>query len=337
MNGRMIWTAMVSLGMLAAVLGGCGEDGGSGGGKGGITLSYDRAPEYQIPEKIKHLAVQEFAGQGELDQRWASITSDKVMSKLDEANHKFDRYQLVDRNQLKAILAERDLQLAFSSPAEAAKHAGKLKAVDAIVYGDVKVGAQEQEATKTTIDFATRSPKTVTYTKLYCTAIVSITMVDLSNGKTLFKYTSPQQVFDSDKDQKKGFMDMIKGSSLPPTEACLDILVSRCVDDFVAKISPTTVQVTERLAKCSSEQGKTGNDMASEGAYDEALTCYEQAIEADAADHGALFNAGLMCEAKGDLDKAADFYSRAISVKADKKYIHAKMRVRKNVKSDVQD
>ena len=314
---------------------GCvGEDGGSGKSKGQtIKITYDRPPEIQISEKIKHLAVQEFAGEQDHENaKWAQISSDKLSSALEQENIKQRRFDLVDRQGLKKILDERDLQTAFSNPEQAAKHAGALKTVDAIIYGSVRVDAQERTASRMTIDFANQRPKKEEYTKLYCQAIVNFTMVDVASGTTLATMSTTEN-YDSDKDEKKGGLSrFLGGGGLKPSEQCVDMLLDRAVGKFIAKISPHTEAIEEKLAKCKSKAGNSGNRLALEDDYDGALEFYLRALKDEPADHGSMFNAGLMYEIKGDFVKALEFYSNALSEKDDQRYSRARARVRDQAK-----
>ena len=47
------------------------------------------------------------------------------------------------------------------------------------------------------------------------------------------------------------------------------------------------------------------------------------------ADHEAVFNAGVMYERLGELQKAEDFYGRAMKLKPKQQYILARERVRR--------
>jgi predicted TPR repeat methyltransferase len=86
--------------------------------------------------------------------------------------------------------------------------------------------------------------------------------------------------------------------------------------------------VRERLAKGKSDAVDTGNKLAEASDYKGALEVYLQAIKEKPDDHGAMFNAGLMCEAAGDLKQAQDYYDRAFRLKPEEQYIRARQRVR---------
>jgi tetratricopeptide (TPR) repeat protein len=317
------------------VLIGCGES------KNLVELKYDRPATYQIPENIRKLAIAEFGGTTENDRRWGDIASDVLADQLEQANRAFERYQLVDRKRLKAIMDERDLQIAIADSASAGK-IGKLANVDAMIYGKVHVVSRDEHATRQVFDFATRSTKTVPYIKRYCMTAVNFTMDDINTSKTLTTVSVTRE-YDSDKDKEAGGNMLsqivaVPGSSkTPPADQVLNRLITECVTEFISRVSPHKVTVTEHLQNGKSKVVSSGNKLAMVKEYNEAMDCYLKAIELKPDDHGAMFNAGLMYEAMGKLDKAFEYYNKAFKLKDDEKYIAARQRVRVEAKSEMND
>jgi tetratricopeptide (TPR) repeat protein len=315
----------------AALLAGCGET------KQAIEIRYDRPAAYEIPESVKKLAIAEFGGKTEADKRWGDIASDKLASELEAYNRQFHRYQLVDRKRLRAIMDERDLQLAISDTASAGK-IGKLANVDAMIYGNVTVASRDEQGTRQVFDFLNKTTKTVPYTKRYCMAAVNFTMDDIVTSKTLTTVTVTRE-YDSEKQNLTTGEKLTKAlgmgaDNLAPVDQALEGLVDQCVQEFVSKVSPHRIVVSEKLMKGKSKSVDTGNKLAAAGEYAEALDCYLQAIETRRDDDGAMFDAGLMYEAMGKLDKASDFYERAFKTKDQEKYVLARRRVRVEAKGD---
>jgi len=298
-----------------------------------ITISYDSAPEYRIPAPIRKIAVAEFGGRTSEDRKFGNIAADHLASALDAYNKKYDRYELVDRKRLRGILDERDLQLAISDTATAAE-AGKIAKVDAMIYGSVSVSSRDEQASTIGFDISSQRPKKVYYTKRYCMVSVNFTMDDIRTAETLASVTLTEE-YDSDKDKKSkriGKALGFSGDELPPVDQVYTRLIQDCVDAFIVKISPHTVTHTVKM-----ERGKTkivgrGNKLARAGDYVEALECYMRGLEIDEGDDGAAFNAGLMHEAKGDLEKAREFYTKAFELKDKEKYLTARNRVRREPK-----
>lgn len=304
---------------LAAVLAGCGET--------EIQLQYDRPAQVEIPDNIKVVAVAPFtAAQGE-DRAWAEYVSDRIVAELSEQNRRHGRYTIVDRKRLKQRMDERDLQIMINDTGSAGQ-VGKEIGVDAMVYGKVLVEKEDQNATRTTVDWR-GNPKTVHYTKRYVLASVSFNMDTMANGKTLVALAEKRE-FDSEK-AKQGASKIASfmgfgGSNPPPMHETVSALVDESVEKFVAMITPHTVDVTVKLSG-GDELVKTGNKLAKAGDYAEAAQFYDNAIAKDPADHGAIYNRGVMYEATGDLDKARQLYDKAFKIKPEEKYVQSRSRV----------
>ena len=298
-----------------------------------ITISYDCAPEYRIPTRIRRIGVAEFGGKTSEDRKFGNIAADHLASALDAYNKKYDRYELVDRKRLQAILDERDLQLAISDSASAGQ-VGKVAHVDAMIYGSVSVSSRDEQGSTISFDISTQRPKKVYYTKRYCMVSVNFTMDDISTSKTLTTVTLTRE-YDSDKDKKiKGIGKALgfSGNDLPPVDQIYGRLIQDCVGEFISKISPHTLTHTVKMERGKSKIVERGNKFARAGDYDEALECYMRALEISTQDDGAAFNAALMYEAKGDLQKAREYYSKAFELKDKEKYLTARNRVRREAK-----
>ncbi len=314
--------ALLSIGFLVC-LAGCGEK--------PLTITYDRPAEYNISESIRRIAIAEFGGKTALDRKFGDVAADELASSLDAYNKKYDRYELIDRKRLQAILDERDWQLAIADTASAAQ-VGKIADVEAMIYGSVSVSSRDVRASRMGFDIGRRKPKTVYYTRRYCMASVNFTMDDIRTSKTLATVTLTRE-YDSDKDEGDNGGGIGKalgfgGDGPPPTDQILTRLIYECVGQFVGKISPHTETVTEKMETGKSKIVRTGNKLARAGDYDEALVCYTRAMESHPDDDGAAFNAGLIYEAMGKLEEAAEYYTRAFDLNDKEKYIFARKRVR---------
>ena len=326
---RHVVRALLVIWFVAALGVVCGCEGGKK-----IELRYERPAKYQISPGIKRLGIAEFGAQTTQEKQWGQIASDRLAAALDAYNRKYERYELVDRRRLKAILDEQDLQLAISD-ASSAMQAGKIANVQAMIYGSIKVTTKDESASRIAFDPFRRRPKTIYYTKRYCLVAVNFTLDDVATSKTLAVVSATRE-YDSEKDKKSGARSVGKaigfaGDSLPPADKIISHLIDECVAEFLQMISPHEIVVEEKLQKGKSKIVDTGNKLAAAGEYAEALECYQKAIELNAQDHGAVFNAGVMYEAMGNLDNAEAFYDKAIDIKPEEQYIFARKRVRQEV------
>jgi tetratricopeptide (TPR) repeat protein len=167
-------------------------------------------------------------------------------------------------------------------------------------------------------------------------AAVNFTVDDVETSKTLATVSVVRE-YDSEKDKSGGRGAAIAklvgmgGNKLPAPDQILSSLIDECVAEFVAKISPHQVVVSEKLGKGKSDEVKTANKLAVAGEYAEALAIYKAAAAANGEDHEALFNAGVMCEALGDFAEAEQYYDRAFKIKPQEQYLIARKRMRTEV------
>ncbi len=76
--------AAVVLALSPALVVGCG--------KGPmVAIVYDHPAEYNIPGRIRKVAITEFGGKGGSEKKWGSIAADRLASQLDKYNKKFHR------------------------------------------------------------------------------------------------------------------------------------------------------------------------------------------------------------------------------------------------------
>ncbi len=311
-------------GLLLLVLAGCSKG-------PPVRLAYFRNAKYAIPAGIRNIGIAEFGSMGRRGRKWGEIASDRVEALLDTYNRKYNRYQLVDRRRLRAILDERDLQMAISDTTTAAR-AGKLADCDAMIYGNVKVDSRDERRKKQVYDSRLRRMKDVWFVHRYCMAAVNFTMDNINTGKTLASVSLTRE-YDSDRDRQSGGMNlgaMFGGTpdAPPPTDQIISGLIDQCVKEFISRISPHEVVFVEHLQKGDSDLVETGNKLAEAGDYGEALEYYLNAIQQVPTDHEAMFNAGVMYEKAGKLDKAGEYYDRAFRIKDEEIYIRARRRVR---------
>jgi len=309
---------------IAVAIAGCGPE-------AVVQIRYDRPAEYEIPSSVVSLGIAEFAGQDDEDRKWGNIAADMLAMELDTYNKRFNRYRLVDRKRLKAILDEQDLQAAFSDSSSAVQ-AGKVAQVDAMIYGTATVTTRDERVTRTTIDPLHQRLREVEHTKRYVMAAVNFTIDDVAGGQTLTT-VSVMRDYDSDKQNTSGGQKVLKavgigGGDIPAGDQVVSQLIEQCVREFVSKISPHEIEFYEKLHKGKSDSVKTGNKLANAGNYGEALDLYLTALKVKPDDHQAAFNAGVMCEKLGRLQKADEYYDFAFKLKPQEQYVLARERVR---------
>jgi len=88
-------------------------------------------------------------------------------------------------------------------------------------------------------------------------------------------------------------------------------ILQRFVDSYLAEIFPDSSALSSRLIKGWTKYDRQGRKSAGRGDYAGALVWFRKAIDARPDDHAALYNAGVMCEALADYNRAGQYYRRA--------------------------
>jgi len=123
--------------------------------------------------------------------------------------------------------------------------------------------------------------------------------------------------------------DGAEGSDARPADD-RDLIAGWCaeaVDIFLANLYRQASSVEVPLANGRSQFDRRGRALAAKGDYPGALASFRRAIDAAPGDHAALYNAGVVCEAMGDLRRANRFYRRAARLSDNSTYRTARDRV----------
>jgi curli biogenesis system outer membrane secretion channel CsgG len=107
---------------------------------------------------------------------------------------------------------------------------------------------------------------------------------------------------------------------LPARGDVLDELTQKCIDEFVAMLAPHEVVLQFPLARSHLfQRGQTlvakGNDFARRGRWDEAIAAWQQAIQINPSNDGALYNLAMAHAAQSDFCQAEDYAIRAMNLK----------------------
>ena len=324
---RSVWVCLAVMAALGlAFVTGC-----NGESKVTIPIRYERPAEVEVPKGIQKLAIAEFEGSGNFGNMAGPMAADTISALFDEYNRKYQRFKIYDRSHVRKILEEKQLQMAFSDPGSVVK-AGKFAGVDAMIVGRVTASGQDSQVSKAYLDIASQSMRHRMVTVRQVGVHVSMKMVSVQSGREFITRSASQEYDSSDKSKGGGEGGLafigLGGTKLQGVQATVEDLLRRCMRELHGVISPHDVSVEIPLQQGRSPDVKTGNILAGERNYQDALEYYLKAIQAVPEDHGAMFNAGVMYEARGDLANAAQMYGRAFGVKADRKYIVARNRVR---------
>jgi tetratricopeptide (TPR) repeat protein len=308
-----------STALLSACCAGCGD------GRR-FSLSYDRPARQEIAPHIRRLAVAGFHVAGSDDPQWGRLAADHLLAELRSANRTSRRFDRIDKAPPTAHLhpaADSDAPDPPSLPPELAA------SYDGLITGSVSVVTETERRTRTVASLSggTRSEP---YTYRFAGVQVVFHLIDLRNGGTE-ALVSLGDRYDSERDGPEAIRPRFAGPDGRQTlsaRAKAEQLLARSTEQFAAWIVPRAVRTDVMLAAGSSEAVARGNRLARAGEYTEASGCYRQALDKHPDDHGAMYNLGLMHEARRRFADALDWYDRAIARQAEDDYIQARRRVR---------
>lgn len=290
-----------------------------------VEIVYERPAGCELPPGIRRIVFAGLSRKTVRDARWADLATEKLTARLDEYNKQYRRYELRDR---RAAIAD----------APAAVRLGRLAGADAVIYGSVTVMTRDETGVRQITEAASGSAgaSTEQHTRRCCLANITVNVTDVNTGETLMAWSFSAD-YDSHEDGKREFGIGGTGCAdddVAPAELVLERLIAHAVEKFAARIIPRRDVVTETLQKVRSASARRGNKLAADGDYAAALAEYAQGVESQPADHGALFNAGLMCEVLKDLDGAEEFYAGALGIEDKPNYAAALSRVRSESAKD---
>ena len=119
--------------------------------------------------------------------------------------------------------------------------------------------------------------------------------------------------FDLIDERTSGIIQSVTLSQITAHDSREDIrmVLRRFADSYLSEIFPDNSVVSSRLVKGWTKYDSQGRKLAGRGDYAGALVWFRKAVDARPDDHAALYNAGVMCEALADYNRAGRYYRRA--------------------------
>jgi len=276
-----------------------------------LEFRYTDPAEYALDARVRRLAVVSLVGRSPSDRAWAARATQRIRKALVGAG-KTSHFRVV---QPKAP-GPQPLDVADSA---AARKLGKAVGADAVIHGTVEVIVRTRQGSA---ESSSAGGGVAAYIRHDCRVNLHCVITDVSTGGTTSLAISEEH-----RQPAGGPGAATQAAKESPPKKRIARVVDRCADSFVRRIVSRQVVVTVRLADGGHRMVGRGNDLAVSGQLDDALECYRMAILKDPRDHGAAFNAGVIHEARGRLEKAAEMYDRAIEIQAEPEYRRAGRRV----------
>ena len=298
-----------------------------------LRISHVGRCKLSLPPKVKTIAVVGAGQKGAMDKQYAQILADELAARLGASA----RFELVDRENLKATLREQQLAAAGITDEATAARAGKILNASAMVYGHVHATYQQRTEMVKEARFTGNRNNPITFVTVpklveMGTVSANFKFVDTETGK-VYLTTKADGSYNSRKD--KGRIHMPGSSRTRKVKGkgeILQALTKLCADQFMQKV----FHINEREVKLKGSETKANNEGVKQvkaGHYESALESFCTAVEIKPGDHEAWYNKGAVHEVMGQSRQAYDAYLKAAGINSeDGRYQTAVVRMRRAMK-----
>ncbi len=330
MNGRTL-TVLAVVGLMAASLGASGCKGGGGGGEVAlVSVSYTVQPTMKLPAGLKTVAVLDADTTDDAEKKWSKLAANMISGLLKNASAKDDvKLTIVDRDNLKKTMAEKDLALAGLVDGAQAAQAAKLVRAQGIVASAINVKVEKHTGKKRTISAANVyawargggggvDSEEVEKISRNITVQCHFRLLDAANNKVLIDHVSPTLRKTDETKPSPFFGSSQTEAELTPRDKIIGELVEKEVRRFIGRFMKIKIEETFEVQSSKNKSCATGVKMLAASDYDQAIEMFKAAIAAsEEGDAYASFGMGAAYEAKGQLDEALKHYRTALRVDAD--------------------
>jgi len=309
-----------------------------------VEFSELRQPRTPLDARYMQIAVRDAQMEGdtaEFDQKkWSRMTADLMQHYLEKAAEKHNiPIKLVDRDQVRMTMEEKDLGSAGVTDSSETMSMAKIKGASAILTSRVTIKVDKQVGKKRSVNamsvFASAwgggggaSSEQVDEEARNITVQCQFQLKDPATNEVIVTYNGePTQ------DYQKTSASPVFGSSqteadMAPRDKVIAQFIDRQAQQFLAKFVPVEVRASAEVEPSDHEESIAGVRSLVTDDYEAALRHFKAAIAADANDRRSLFGAGVCCEKLKKLEEARRYYKMAQSLDIDEpKYKSAVERV----------
>ncbi len=290
-----------------------------------VTIRYRTKPTMELPPGLETVAVLDSETKDDAERKWSQIAANMISGMLSEAASKGEhKLVIADRENLKKVMAEKDLALAGIVDGAKAAQAAKVLGVQGIIASSIKVKVEKHKGKARTIGgfdlnaLRHRRPGAIKIKQAekvtrHITVQCKFRLLDAANAKVLIDHVSPL-LSQTDRTKVSKFFGSSKGEAeLTPRDQIIANLVEEEVARFIGKFFPVEVEYVVHVDPSGNDDCEAGVKMLAVGEIDEAIRLFEKAVaDDDDGDKKASFAMGVAYEAKGDLETALQHYRIAL-------------------------
>ncbi|MFW6154384.1 MAG: hypothetical protein ACOC95_04120 [Planctomycetota bacterium] len=263
-----------------------------------VTFTTPHPWHVPLDDDVALLAVYPFAAARGTDPRWARQTTKHLGETLDQRDPRYPWSRVVGPDQLKALAAGLAIDATPGRAAPACRLASEARA-PVLITGVVHIEG---------------SPSRASADPAMYTAAVAVRLLEAATGDRLAYRLIVRRYVTED--------------GRPPPPHTVAALIDQCTREVASMLALYETRVTIPLLPARTERVAVANRIGAAGSYSEALALYELTLTRDGADDQVMYNAGVMCEAAGRLDRALAYYDRALRRRQRPLYLEAYDRVR---------
>jgi len=321
--------SILGLSLCAVALSSCGSP--------EIQIAYTRPPERKIPDAIKVLGIAPIEiPEGAAVEPGAG---ERIEGLIEDALGQNGKYRLINRSQLKQLMAERQIKVADF--AVGGQKDLQLKEVQALIVGTVSKASCEEGIGPIKVMMVTvvRVPGTpIAKRRLvptdipdgrYITAEMSITikLIDTSTGETYASKNFSESYDSRNAEDYRGVRYATPNEKLPAKGQKFDELLGACVQRFLNQICPFSVTRSVRLIS-RGDFSEKGIKMATRNLIEDAVAQFDLAVQNEQPNDHALYDKGVMLEILGRYDEAYAAFKQAYTIEEDDLYLDAMQRMK---------
>jgi len=308
-----------------------------------VNFSYPVRAGKGLPPGMKQIAILPAKVTESTDPKWSDMSTTIMASLVNDSRSRFGTdVTVTERRDTKPVFDEADLAAAGMSTKKGGG-GGQLMDADGYIVGKINVKTQVLAGRERTlsglnlagfgghrsgggrVDVQTEEVETVTRNM---TVQTEFKLIDSSNAK-VWEQFAPRTYSRSDRTK----VNPIFGSSqteaaLTPQDKIIYVLVERGAREFISQLMPCRIDVEAEIVSSGNKNCVDGVRLLRAEAWDEAVSNFKAALNADGNDHAAAFGAGVASEASGNFDEALKFYNRACAGQENSSYREARDRVK---------